>query len=115
MLGSLRMLEPHKVSIRVSDNNPNRKLAEANDELGNDVEASLNARGEERFAWLLCCIILFDCFAFSNMSNWTGPIVIGIMQLVLIIGLARKLRVEEIGKMLSRFMDRVSDMPDKKG
>jgi hypothetical protein len=92
----------------------NRKLAEAAGALGNDVERAKDNRGEERFLWAIACLILFDCFAFSQMESWSGPIVIGVVQLVFVIALAKHLRVEEIAKLLTRFMDRVGDYPDRK-
>lgn len=93
---------------------PNSKLAAAASELGDDVENAADNRGEERFIWIVICLVLFDCIVFMNMESWSGPIVIGIIQLVLIIALAKKMRVEEIAKLLTRFMDRMGDYPDGK-
>ncbi len=107
--------EPVKVTIHHSDVGPNQQLAAAASELGDDVEKIEDRRGEERFVWIVICIILFDCLIFMHMESWSGPLVIGVIELVLIIALAKKLRVEEIAKLLTRFMDRVGDYPDGKG
>ena len=97
------------------DGSGQQKLAEAYSELGEDLEKTADNRAEERFIWIVVCIILFDCFVFSQIENWAGAIVIGIIELVLIIALAKRLRVEEIAKLLGRFMDRVGDLPEKGG
>jgi hypothetical protein len=101
---------------RVADrpDSDSSKLAEAASALGNDVERAKDSRGEERFLWAMACLILFDCFAFSQMDSWSGPITIGILELVFVIAMAHKLRVEEIAKLLTRFMDRVGDYPDSR-
>jgi hypothetical protein len=113
MSESQKLPDTPRVSIKGGVSEHNEKLAAAASELGDDIEKSLDNRGEERFVWIVVCIILFDCLVFMNMENWTGPLVIGIIELVLIIALAKKLRVEEIAKLLTRFMDRVGDYPDK--
>lgn len=97
-----------------SPDRDNQKLAEAYSELAEDDERAQDNRGEERFIWIVICLILFDCLVLGDMKNWAAPIVIGIIELVLIIALAKKLRVEEIAGLLTRFMDRVGDYPDKR-
>lgn len=48
------------------------------------------------------------------MESWSGPVVIGIIQLIFVIALAKVLGVEEIAKFLTQFLFRMSDY-DKKG
>jgi hypothetical protein len=92
----------------------NQQLAAAASELGDDIEKAQDSRAEERFIWIVLCLILFDCIVLGNMDNWAAPLVIGVIELVFIIALAKKLQVEEIAKLLSRFMDRVGDLPENK-
>lgn len=100
------------VAFRTDDSVANAQLAAAAGELGDDVERAIDSRSEERFIWIMVCIILFDCLIFMHMESWSGPLVIGIIQLVLIIALAKKLRVDQIAGLLTRFMHRVGDYPD---
>jgi hypothetical protein len=102
------------VEFKTEDTAVNSQLAAAAGELGEDVERVTDDRAEERFIWIVICIILFDCFIFANMQSWSGPLVIGIIELVLIIALAKKLQVDQIANMLTRFMDRVGDYPENK-
>ena len=41
-------------------------------------------------------MILFDAFCFSNAQSWGGPIVIGIIEIIMLIAIAEKLEVEAI-------------------
>lgn len=102
------------VAFKTDDSVANAQLAAAAGELGEDVERAMDSRAEERFIWIVVCIVLFDCMIFMNMENWSGPLVIGIIELVLIIALAKKLRVDQIALLLTRFMHRVGDYPDGK-
>jgi hypothetical protein len=100
------------VGFRTDETSINTQLAAAAGELGEDVERATDNRSEERFIWIVVCIILFDCIVFMNMASVMGPVVIGIIELVLIIALAKKLQVDQIAGLLTRFMDRVGDYPD---
>jgi hypothetical protein len=100
---------------QISPEDESPKLAAAAGELGNNAERANDNRGEERFIWIMVCIVLFDCMVFMNMDNWMGPLIIGIIQIFLIIALAKKLRVEEIASVLTRFIDRVGDYPERRG
>ena len=111
---SPKQTEKH-VGFKTDDTSVNTQLAAAAGELGDDVERAIDNRSEERFIWIVVCIILFDCLIFMHMESWSGPLVIGIIELVLIIALAKKLQVDQIAGLLTRFMDRVGDYPDGKG
>jgi hypothetical protein len=113
--GSQKPKPDSPVEFRTEGSEVNTKLAAAAGELGEDVERATDSRAEERFVWIVVCIILFDCLIFRDMESWTGPLVIGIIQLVLIIALAKKLQVDYVANLLTRFMDRVGDYPDGRG
>jgi hypothetical protein len=106
--------QPKIVIDSDAEDEANQKLAAAASELGDDIEAAQDSRAEERFIWIVLCLILFDCLVLGNMDNWAAPLVIGVIELVFIIALAKRLQVEEIAKLLSRFMDRVGDFPENK-
>ena len=90
------------------------KLAIAKSELEDEDEAVENRLGQERFIWIVVVVVLFDAYIFTQMQNWAGALVIGVIELVAIIVLAKKCRVEEIAGMLTRFLDRVGDLPEKR-
>jgi len=66
------------------------KLAIAKSELEEEDEAAENRLGEERFIWTVVVVVLFDAYVFTQMQNWAGALVIGVIELVAIIVLAKK-------------------------
>ncbi len=57
---------------------------------------------EERFIWLLVGVILFDCLVFSDMESWTGPLVIGILELIGLVVLADRCGVNSVMPLIDR-------------
>lgn len=47
------------------------------------------------------------------MDNFAAPLVIGVLQLLLLIGLARKFGVDDITVLVTRLLHRLSDRADK--
>lgn len=64
--------------------------------LQQELEAERDARKEERFIWLFILILVFDVFTFKEMSTWSGPLMIGIMQIILVVALGRKWSMDHI-------------------
>ena len=81
------------------------KLAIAKSELEQEDEAIADKRGEERFLWALACVILFNIIVFRDFDNWSGPLVVGLLELIFIVVLAKRSGVEYIGSMLARFIE----------
>lgn len=79
------------------------------DQLANDLEREKDARKEERFLLVTALIVLADAYIFSNMENWTGPLVIGVIELVALAVLARKWGVQEVARFLAMFFQRLAD------
>jgi hypothetical protein len=66
------------------------------------VQELNNDRYEERFVWILVVLMLFDALVFSNMENWTGPIVIGVIELVAIIVVADRCKVDTAAPLIDK-------------
>lgn len=75
-------------------------------ELQNEIQDLKNDRNEERFLLVLVIIVLLDAFIFTQMTNWAGAIIIGIIEVFGIAVLARRWSIEEVPQMLSKFLDR---------
>lgn len=71
-------------------------------QLERNLEAERNARNEERFGWIVTFVIGFDVFAFYLMSTWTGPLVIGIFELLGLTVLAQRLGIDEVLPLLDK-------------
>lgn len=50
----------------------------------------------QRFLWILVTIIFVDAILFSNMENWAAPLVIGILELIGIVILADRCKVDTV-------------------
>lgn len=85
------------------------KEDEALADLQNEIQKLQNDRDEERFLLVVIIIVLVDAFIFSNMANWAGAVVIGIIEIFGIAVLARRWRIEEIPQILSKFLDRTAE------
>ena len=87
-------------------------MASAAGELENKLEAEIDRRLEERFVWVVLTMILADTLMFAHVDNWAGPVVIGVLELILLVVLARKWGIEEVSQVLAKFLDRAADHTD---
>lgn len=82
------------------------KNVEALEAIQQELEKERDARKEERFIWLCAVLLLFDIFAFKDMATWSGPIVIGVIQLVFIVAIGRKWGMDHIWTLTERLVDK---------
>lgn len=78
------------------------------------LEEALDARREDRFVGIVLIVLLLDVVFFSVMPTFGGPLALLILQLLILIPLARRMGMEEIAKILSRVISRVADNADRK-
>lgn len=90
-------------------NSESGKEDEALAALQNEMQDFKNDRNEERFLLVVCIIVLLDAFIFTQMANWAGALVIGVIEIFAIAVLARRWRIEEVPQMLSKFLDRTAE------
>lgn len=57
---------------------------------------------EERFLWILVLTVIIDMIVFDRIENWAGALVIGILQLIGLVVLAQKCRVDPIIPLIDR-------------
>ncbi len=100
-------MSDRKPSLRVAPENASDNDALA--ELQNEVERLKNDQNEVRFLLIVIIIVLGDALIFTRISNWAGALVIGIIEIFGIAVLARRLRIEEVPQMLSKFLDRTAE------
>ncbi len=84
---------------------PTRKdeLIEA---LQSQLDDERDRRKDERCIWLVIVILMFDAFTFSSMQTWTGPIIIGLIQLIIVIVLGRRWQMDEIWTLTTKLIDK---------
>lgn len=65
---------------------------------------------EERMGWIVLCTLIFDCFLFLNASNWSGPIVIGLIEFGALSVIAARLGIEEFAAIFNQMISRVTHL-----
>jgi hypothetical protein len=63
------------------------------------LQREMDSRREERFYWILFCTILADMAMFPHMT-WIGIICIFLLEVVALIGLAKRLGSENVSILL---------------
>lgn len=81
--------------------------AEAAARLGDELEAVKDARKEERFLWILIVTILLDVIWFADSSNPTLPVVVLILQLVVLVIIARRMGIDDVVGLIDRLLHSV--------
>ncbi|PYE89049.1 hypothetical protein C7477_105152 [Phyllobacterium leguminum] len=69
---------------------------EAISSLQQDLEAERNSRKEERFIWFFVLILVLDVFTFKDMETWSGPLMVGILEIILVVALGRRWSMDHI-------------------
>lgn len=78
-------------------------------ELQKQLTHEKDARQEDRFVFLVALVLLLDIVFFSVMPSFGGPLALLILELLILIPLAKRMGMEEIARILSRVIDRVTE------
>ena len=87
---------------------PQDKQDELIEQLQQELERERDARKEDRFAFVAVCVVIFDIMLFSVMPDFGGPLAIVILELLILIPLARRMGLEEIAVKLDNVVSRMS-------
>lgn len=77
--------------------------------LQEDLARERDARREDRFLFIVISVLLLDVVFFSVMDTFGGPIALFILELLILVPLAKRLGREEIAQILSSVLARVSE------
>lgn len=77
-------------------------------ELQDDLAAEKDARQEDRFFFMIVVVILFDIVFFTLMPTFGGPLALLVLQLLILIPLARRMGMEEIAGILNGVINRLA-------
>jgi hypothetical protein len=83
---------------------PETKKDSALAALEGQLQAEKDARMEERFIWVVICVILIDVIWLRTSPNATFPIVILILELIALLVLARRMGVHDFVKLIDRIL-----------
>lgn len=77
-------------------------------ELQEALTSERDARREDRFVFIVVTVILLDVVFFTLMPTFGGPLALVVLQLLILIPLARRMGMEEIAKLLSNVITRMA-------
>ncbi|MBL1258984.1 MAG: hypothetical protein COB33_000450 [Thiotrichaceae bacterium] len=77
------------------------------DKLEIDLQREKDGRQEDRFVAILCVVIVIDLAVFPSAENWGAPIAILILELFLLIALAKRMGVDVIVTWLDKILNAV--------
>lgn len=108
-------IEPAPTSQPSNDDNEIEQILEAptdpRDEaiaaLQREVEALKNKHDEDKFMWFLAAIAVFDVVALTRADNWAAPFVIGIIELIAVIVMANRCRVDVVAPLIDKLVGMV--------
>lgn len=78
------------------------------EELQQELADLRDARKEERFVYIVVLILLLDIVFFTVMPSFGGPIALIILQLLILIPLARRMGMQEIAKSFDRVLGQMA-------
>jgi hypothetical protein len=79
------------------------------EELQQQLARERDGRNEDRFVGIVCLVMLLDVVFFTVMPTFGGPIALLILELLILIPLARRMGMQEIATLLGRVLDRMVD------
>lgn len=82
---------------------------EASASLADKLETCMDQRKEERFIWITLTVILIDVLWFKDSPNPSLPFVILILQLVILIVIAKRLGVQDITMLLNNIVNKAAN------
>lgn len=82
------------------------------EELQEDLAYERDARKEDRFIFIVIVVLIFNIMIFTVMPTFGAPIAILVLELVILIPLAKRMGMQEIAKTLDRVLSRVTAKPD---
>ena len=77
-------------------------------ELQEALTEERDARKEDRFVFIVAVVILLDIVFFTVMPSFGGPLALLILQLLVLIPLARRMGMEEVAQLISRVIGRMA-------
>lgn len=78
------------------------------EELQTQLTHERDGRREDRFVGLVCLVILLDVVFFSVLPTFGGPLALLVLELLVLIPLARRMGMEEIAQILNSVITRLA-------
>lgn len=95
---------PFMALIASEPSNQEKQIQELQEQLAHERDA----RNEDRFVGIVCLVILLDVAFFSVMPTFGGPLALLVLELLILIPLARRMGMEEIAQILNGVINRLA-------
>jgi len=89
------------------DDAPSQKDEQIN-QLQNRLSYEQDARREERFVFIITVVLLLDVVFFSVMDTFGGPIALLVLELMILIPLAKRMGMEELATIFYSVLNRIT-------
>jgi hypothetical protein len=70
------------------------------------LQHEIDARREERWIWLVAIIVVFNALVFAQMNTWTGPLMIGLIEIIALIAVGRRWQMDHIWTLTEKLVDK---------
>lgn len=77
-------------------------------ELQEQLAHEKDARQQERFIFIVVAVLLLDVVFFAILPTFGGPLALLLLELLILIPLAKRMGMEEIAELLSRLLDHMA-------
>lgn len=94
--------------LQGDDGEPAAPKDNAFEALQSELAELKDARGEERFIWIVVCVILIDVLWFRDAQNAVVPVIVLLLELLVLAILAKRMGIEEVRGIIGKLMDNVS-------
>ena len=98
--------EEYKDGIEFEDSSSPSSQSEQIASLQDDLNREKDRRREDWFFAIIIVVIALDVWAFSIMSNWGGPVMMGVLELFLLVLIANRFGIEEVSVLLNKVLNR---------
>ena len=95
---------PFRALVESEPSNQDKQIEELQEQLAHERDA----RNEDRFVGLVCLVILLDVVFFAVMPTFGGPLALLVLELLILIPLARRMGMEEIAQILNGVINRLA-------
>jgi hypothetical protein len=97
--------------LKGDDDGAGAEKDEAKAALEKQLQDEKDRRVEERFVWIVVCVILVDVLWFRNAINPVVPIVVLLLEAVILFIMAKRMGIEEVSLLFERLMQSISRTP----
>ncbi len=97
--------KPITASAQGKASTQEQQISELEEQLAHEKDV----RREERFFFIVIVLLLFNIVFFTVMPSSGGPLALLVLELLILIPLARRMGMQEMARILNRVFDRIAD------